>query len=174
MLKSFFLSAALAITATVISAPLAHLVAGDDENGPRPQPPEKPAPGEVFKRFDQDSSGDLSKIEFMDGLHKMMMKMREHREGKPGHEGRKDKEGRPERDEQKGGEDRKDGPRPRPDGEANGEPQRPGEGERRQRAENAFTTGDANNDGVLSQEEFRVAMKTLLGDRFPRHEKPEK
>ncbi len=67
-----------------------------------------------------------------------------------------------------GGGDRP--PRP-PEGGGNRPPRPPEGGEKenmmRERAEKAFKAGDANNDGVLSQEEFRAAMGALGGGQPP-------
>ena len=65
------------------------------------------------------------------------------------------------------------GDRPRPP-EGGGDRPRPPEGgddkdkAMRERVEKAFKAGDANNDGALSQEEFRAAMGALGGGQPPK------
>ena len=150
------------LAAAMFAVPVIH--AGEGEGpGVRPDRPagehkpdlgERPEAGSLFAKFDHDSSGSVSKPEFGHGLRILMEKRME---------GGGDRPRPPE-----GGGDRP--PRP-PEGGGNRPPRPPEGGEKenmmRERAEKAFKAGDANNDGVLSQEEFRAAMGALGGGQPP-------
>jgi hypothetical protein len=166
------------LASALLAAPLAS--AADGER------PERPEPGALFGKFDQDGSGGLSLKEFVHGLHQAQHERRKKDEGRPRPQGGEGEGSKPPAGEEGEGRPRpprRDGDGPRPpagegDGEARPRPVKPdgegprpagdGEGrphpeqrEKAAKAAEAFAAGDADRDGNLTREEFRAAMEAL-------------
>lgn len=122
-----------------------------NEGGQDQHPPRPPAPENLFKELDTNGDGALSKEEFVGGMEKR----RQHHPKPPKGEG----EGQNRPPKPPGGEDRKP---PTEGGEHRPKGLKPDE---------AFTKADANNDGKLTLEEMKAALKLM--PRPPHPPRPE-